>query len=141
MTLRRRLLLAFIGIAIAVLGIFGLMAFYISTEFSIESEIYILGDIAREKAAPLNRLLTDKTTEQVNTILATQYQDSSWPAILIDSTSMIVAIAPQARTLNTNQLETYFKMLPFGKIGGTLTLDSGDLMWLSRQYPTHNIAW
>lgn len=129
MILRQRLLIAFMGITTCVLGVYGLMAFYISAEFSAESEIHILKDVAKEKAVPLGKRLHGKTIHQTNTILSEQNLHSRLSSILLGADNNIFSFTARGQVLEFSHLRDYFTKLPGTQNGGRLEHDHGELMW------------
>ena len=128
-TLRQQLLVAFIGIALIVVGLFGFMAHYISTEFAAKSEIHVLQDLAEERAAPLSDKLSGKTLQQASQVLTQHNKYSNLPIILIDSSNRIVAGNPLVQTLNYEHIKQYFSTLSPNRHGGIVSIDGSEYMW------------
>lgn len=138
LSLRQRLLFAFISIAIAVLGIFGIVAHHVTNDFATEAEIHTLTEFVKEKAAALGGLLPGKTIQEVNRILEQHNRHSELPVLLLDRHSRVVATSPVARLLNLERINGYFAKLPHGKTGGTLPYRDDNAMWAFADIPGTN---
>lgn len=129
MTLHQRLLIAFVGIAIAVLAAFGVVAHYVAMNFAAESEIHTLRDFVHDKATSLNPLLAGKTVDETTRLLSLQNRDSGLPVMLLDAHNKVFAATPPAHALDLSRLGAYFEKLPAGKEGGIVSLATGEALW------------
>jgi len=137
-TLRQQLFIAFLGIAFAIVAVFGMMSHFIATEYAAESEIHMLQSFVQEKA---ERLATElESTPSINHSQFFKQQASylKLPLVLIDKQSRLVSSSHLAKNFNKEKIEDYFSSLPSNKTGGIFTLDDTKQMWRLSPVPNTN---
>lgn len=117
------------GIALAIVSMFGLMAHFIATELAARSEIETLKPFVQERAAVLAGALTGKGLQQLNRLLEDQNRGFRPPVILLDEHGRVVASTGLPKRFETAQLSGYFHQLPVDKAGGILRLENEDIIW------------
>ena len=136
MKLRARLLIAFTGVALVVITLFGSIAYHITRDFAAEEETHLLQSFAQERAKVLSKLLQNINEEKIDNFLSRHESNLHYPGILLNQGNELVSISPNAKTLFPKYIALQLEALNIqANDGGSFEINNTEILWALATIP------